>query len=152
MRIHLAFPFLLAALLACDPRPQAEPQPPPCFAEGAIWGPCRADQTPPEGCDAGLTCLTTPTGGLCVPYGDDGERRCASESQECLEQLGEHTSWIGWCVIFCGEDNACAGGLACDERHKECVWPGPPGMEPPPICHDTTGGMTTGQASTGGTT
>jgi hypothetical protein len=139
---------------ACD-NPNPDPPTPKastehCREEGAIWGPCRSDATPPAGCDAGLTCLTAgyhpDERGICTPYGTYGEEVCASpESLACAAEIGDVVvvAGSGMCGIPCGEQ--CGGGTVCTAGWPAmCLWPGAPGQDPPV--------MTTGDPSTTATT
>lgn len=170
---HVLLLVLYAAMIgACDnPNPGDPPTPKAstegCMAEGHIWGPCRGDATAPNGCDAGLTCLTAGAAddesGICVPYGTHGEEVCASpESQACAAAIGEVLiiTGSGLCGIPCGD--GCGGGTVCSEGWPGiCLWPGAPGQDPPvmtsgppPADTETTtiGGTTTDTPQTTGST
>jgi hypothetical protein len=125
-----------------------------CAAEGAIWGPCRADQAPPGGCNPGLTCLTAgwqPNEiGICVPYGTYGAEVCTSpESQACAATIGTMVvvPEVGMCFVDCISDDDCGSGTVCSEGWPGlCLWPGTPGEDPPVM----TTGLDTTTTSSGG--
>lgn len=150
----------LAGAGACDnPAPADQPTPKAstegCMTEGHIWGPCRSDAAPPNGCDAGLTCLTAGANpderGICTPYGTHGEAVCSSpESIACAAAIGDVVvvTGSGMCGIPCGEQ--CGGGTVCTQGWPTmCLWPGAPGQDPPPM---TSGPSSTTTTSDGGTT